>query len=120
MKIEVSNGEIVDKFTILQLKYEHIKDPEKLKNIKKEMDYLEKIVLKLNINPDLQIYLKKINGELWVVEDALRLLEKRREFKNAFVYIARLVYTLNDKRAEVKKKINIETNSKFVEEKSYG
>lgn len=119
MKIEVSNGEIVDKYTILQLKYQHISDPVKLRNVKEEMDYLQKIVSKININPALQKKLKDINSDLWDVEEAIRKCEKDRDFGEAFIYLARKVYVLNDKRAEVKKEINIDTKSNFVEEKSY-
>jgi len=121
MEIEVSNGEIVDKVTILEIKNTNITDPDKLFNIKKEFDYLNSIMLRLNINNVSDDYKKlyTINNSLWDIEDLLRIKENKKEFDGGFIELARKVYHLNDKRAEVKKRINIKTKSNFIEEKSY-
>lgn len=119
MEIEVSNGEIVDKLTILEIKKLNILDKNKLSNITKELEYLKKINLSLNIDNKLYKKLFDINKELWDVEDAIRVKENNNQFDQEFINLARKVYILNDKRAEVKREINDVTNSNFVEEKSY-
>lgn len=120
MKIEISIGEIVDKLSILQIKQDNINDISKLINIKNEYLYLYKIVFaELNIHIDDYIPLLNINQKLWGIEDQIRIKEKKQEFDNEFIELARSVYITNDKRAELKKEINIKYGSKFVEEKSY-
>jgi len=120
MKIEISIGEIVDKLSILQIKQDNINDISKLINIKNEYLYLYKIVFaELNIHMDDYIPLLNINQKLWGIEDQIRIKEKKQEFDNEFIELARSVYITNDKRAELKKEINIKYGSKFVEEKSY-
>jgi len=121
MKVEVSNGEIVDKITILKIKSERITDVDKLKNIQKELGELLPLldVIGTQLGSELFIELYNINSELWIVEDELRELERKREFGDEFIRLARAVYYTNDKRFEVKKRINLQTSSKFVEEKSY-
>lgn len=122
MKIEVSVGEIVDKLTILHIKMSNILDIEKLKNISKEYGYLKDVVEDdLNISTESDEYLKllEINKELWDIEDLIREKEKLKLFDDEFISLARSVYITNDKRAEIKKEINIKYGSKFVEEKSY-
>ena len=122
MKIEVSHGEIVDKLTILQIKKENITDPSKLDNIVKEYDYLLSIVENdLEISTESPEYLKllSINKELWKIEDDIRDKERDKVFDTEFIELARSVYTTNDKRAEIKKEINLKYGSLFVEEKSY-
>lgn len=119
MKIEVSNGEIVDKYTILIIKQEKITDAAKLKNINNELDSLK---IPLGLIPVSFIDFKAlitVNRKLWEVEDKLRLYEKRLKYDLGFIGLARKVYILNDERAEIKKKINISTRSYLVEEKSY-
>lgn len=120
IKIIVSNGEIVDKITILQIKLENIKESVKLENIKKEFDYLYSI-MKESIDIDNEMYedLLAINKQLWDIEDKIRDKERNKEFDNEFIELARSVYFVNDKRSEVKKRINLLTESVFVEEKSY-
>lgn len=117
MKIEVSNGEIVDKYTILQIKKEKCNDLVKLKNILTELNYLTSIVEKLNIPNDILINLKEINLKLWQVEDDIRLQESIKSFDKNFIELARLVYITNDKRFEIKNQINKITQSLIVEEK---
>jgi len=121
MKIEVSNGEIIDKLTILQIKCERIRDQEKLKNIRKEYDELREQALSV-LKQDDPLYkaLYNINYELWDIEDRIRELERRKDFGKDFIETARSVYFKNDLRAGIKKEINIKTSSDLIEEKSYG
>jgi hypothetical protein len=121
MEIEVSTGEIVDKFTILTLKQANINDEEKLKSVIKELNYLSEKLLELSIPTDetLMVELLKVNSSLWKVEDLLRDFEKANSFGEEFIDLARSVYKLNDKRSYIKKEINIKYGSKFVEEKQY-
>jgi hypothetical protein len=119
MKIEVANGEIVDKYTILKIKNDKVKDNSKLKNIQAEMCYLESIIQNISIIPERIDELININSKIWNIEDDIRKKEKNKEYDLEFIELARSVYFNNDKRAEIKKKINIETDSMFVEEKSY-
>jgi hypothetical protein len=121
MKIGVSIGEIVDKLSILHIKKDNIVDVIKLENINKEYVYLHEIVFsQLNINYD-EDYSKllDVNKSLWVIEDKIRFKERDKEFDNDFIELARSVYFTNDKRAEIKKEINLKYGSLFVEEKSY-
>jgi hypothetical protein len=120
MEIEVSVGEIVDKLSILSLKKEYIQDNQKLTNVNKEYDYLhEKVFTILNIDVTDYNFLLEINRSLWFVEDRLRLMESNNDFGSEFVDAARSVYLYNDRRADIKKDINLKYGSSFVEEKSY-
>ena len=120
MKIEVSIGEIVDKLSILQIKTEMIKEEEKLSNVKKEYDYLYDIVFnEMKIEQSDFLDMVSINKELWNIEDDIRDKERDKEFDDVFIKLARAVYVTNDKRADVKKNINLKYGSTFVEEKSY-
>jgi len=120
MKIEVSNGELIDKLTIIQIKLERIKDPQKLKNLKKEYDVLKKATSSvLKTSDPLYKALYEVNCELWDIEDHIRDLERKKDFGNDFISTARSVYFKNDKRSEIKKEINVRTASGLFEEKSY-
>ena len=124
MLVEVSNGELMDKLSILELKLKNITDTKKLINIKVEFNELNPLVQKLfkKYSPDvnkLYIKLAEINGKLWVIEDEIRQCEKDKNFGTKFVKLARDVYFTNDVRSELKKEINILTNSGVIEEKSY-
>lgn len=120
MKIEVSNGEIIDKLTILQIKIGRITDSEKLDNIRNEYDDLKKVTDSILSSDDpLYISLHEVNCELWDIEDHIRDLERKKDFGDDFIETARSVYFKNDKRAELKRQINIRTGSGFIEEKSY-
>jgi hypothetical protein len=120
MKIEVSNGEIIDKLTIIQIKIERIKDESKLRNLKKEYEELRSATADiLKMEDPLYQALYDINCELWDIEDHIRDLERKKDFGEDFVTTARSVYFKNDKRSEVKRAINIKTSSGFIEEKSY-
>jgi hypothetical protein len=121
MKIEVSNGEIVDKITILKIKSEKITDNTKLKNVNNELNSLLPLLEEIGILEDNILFtgLYDINSRLWEVEDELRLCEKNDRFDDYFLTLARSVYVLNDTRFEIKKEINLKTSSNFIEEKSY-
>jgi len=120
MKIEVSNGEIVDKMTILQIKSEKIDDPVKVKNILNEISSIEDSFLSISSYEDpLYWELKTINSELWKIEDDIREKERDHRFDDEFISLARNVYIINDKRALTKHNINMKTNSNLIEEKSY-
>ena len=124
MKIEVSNGEILDKITILVIKSKKISDPIKLKNINVELNelvpFLDIVGYKTNITVhDLVTELETVNEKLWVVEDKLRDKERSKQFDDEFIQLARDVYFTNDERASIKKRLNEVTYSKLVEEKSY-
>ena len=121
--IEVSVGELLDKVSILEIKKEKIKDPEKLKFIENEHSILTeqlnknvKTDQKLN---DLFLTLKNINAKLWVIEDDKRQCEKDKEFSDKFVKLSRDVHFLNDDRAKIKLEINNHTGSKIKEIKEY-
>jgi hypothetical protein len=121
MVIEVSNGEIIDKLTIIQLKLERITDKGKVKNLKKEFSVLEKAASSVISSEDpLYIALYNVNSSLWDIEDHIRDLERRKDFGNEFIETARSVYFNNDKRSEIKREINLKTSSGLIEEKSYG
>ena len=124
MKVEVSNGELLDKLTILELKLTNIADVQKLSNIQKEHDELSPLTDQLfdSYGEELKNLYKKlteINSELWTIEDDIRECERNKDFGSDFVSLARAVYFTNDKRSDVKKAINLLTDSGFVEEKSY-
>lgn len=120
MKIEISNGELVDKLTIIAIKLERIKDESKIKNLLKEYEELKK-ALSTIIDQEDPLYkaLYEVNCELWDIEDHIRDLERRNDFGEDFIRTARSVYMRNDKRSEIKREINIRTGSGLIEEKSY-
>lgn len=121
--VPISPGELVDKITILEIKNERIRDEGKLKNVKMELDLLER-VQRENIPATedmnaLKARLRSINETLWVIEDEIRDCERAKNFGEIFIALARKVYYTNDDRAAVKRDINIVLGSQIVEEKSY-
>ena len=116
----ISIGELIDKITILEIKKMHMTG-EKLKNVKRELDYL--LVITKDNNIDLNTSnvnkLRLINTELWNIEDEIRKKELQQSFKKDFIELARSVYIKNDLRSLLKKTINIENGSDLIEEKSY-
>jgi hypothetical protein len=120
MKIEVSNGEIIDKLTILEIKLERIKDEAKRLNLLKEYTILSEAAKSI-LPKDHELYkeLYKVNTSLWEIEDTIRDLERKKDFGQKFIETARSVYFSNDKRSEIKKLINQQTGSNLIEEKSY-
>ena len=126
MKIEVSNGEIIDKYTILTIKLQEIKDEAKLANVQNEYDSLTPEIEAIYANTNdqkaleaLHTDLLNVNKTLWNIEDQIRDCEREKDFGSNFVELARSVYYTNDDRADVKKQINVLTGSDLVEEKSY-
>tara|TARA_R110000744_G_scaffold65330_2_gene134145 strand:- start:1981 stop:2358 length:378 start_codon:yes stop_codon:yes gene_type:complete len=121
MKIDVSNGELLDKISILEIKHQKLEDLEKLKNVQEELDLLIPCLKVLDLYLDSEEYtsLTEVNSELWELEDEIRLKEQRKNFDWDFITCARQIYMLNDKRAMIKRKINLVTNSHVVEEKSH-
>ncbi len=128
MKIEISNGEIFDKLSILCIKKINIKDEEKLRNIDKELkelDYAVRLILSLLTTEEASAcftlfqQLLIINGDLWIIEDRIRRKEAEDVFDEEFIELARDVYKTNDVRADMKRRINIITQSNLTEEKSY-
>lgn len=121
--LPVSWGEVFDKLTILQIKAEKLNDSAKLANVERERTEIEKVIGDMARFPaglsDLIEQLKTINSELWDVEDGKRDCERRQNFDEAFVQLARNVYFGNDKRAAIKRSINDLLGSAIVEEKSY-
>ena len=122
MKIEVSNGDILDKMSILVIKFMRIEDSSKLANVRSEMKSIMPVFTDL-VNNDAcaleYIDLLYVNKKLWEVEDEIRMLEKSKDFGERFVELARSVYMMNDERARIKNRINKLTKSDIVEEKSY-
>ena len=121
--VEVSVGELLDKLSILEIKKEKIKDPEKLKYINDEYKILKSEFDK-NVKSGEQLtklfeVLKEINSRLWVVEDDKRLCEKNSDFGEKFIKLSRDVHLLNDNRAKLKLEINNYTGSKIKEIKEY-
>ena len=121
--VEVSVGELLDKISILEIKSEKIKDPEKLKFINDEYK-----ILKDQLNTNIKDYseieslyntLKEINLKLWSIEDDKRLCEKNSDFGEKFIKLSRDVHFLNDERSKIKLEINNKTGSKIKEIKEY-
>ena len=121
--VEVSIGELLDKISILEIKQDKIKDPEKLKFINNEHSIL-KDQLKKNVKSDdnlnnLYQSLKEINAKLWIIEDDKRQCEKDKDFGEKFIKLSRDIHFLNDDRAKIKLKINNHTGSIIKEIKEY-
>ena len=121
--VEVSVGELLDKISILEIKIEKIKDPEKLKFINDDYNVL-KDQLNKNVKSNEKLEklfqsLKEINAKLWVIEDAKRLCEKNSDFGDKFIKLSREIHFLNDDRSKVKLEINNHTGSKIKEIKEY-
>ena len=121
--VEVSIGELLDKISILEIKIEKIKDPEKLKFINIEHSIL-KNQLKTNVKYDdklnkMYLSLKEINTKLWAIEDEKRECEKNKDFKEKFIKLSRDIHFLNDDRAKIKLEMNIHSGSKIREIKEY-
>jgi len=121
--VPVSPGELIDKLTILEIKSERMSDAKKLANVKLELNLLSDTwaksdYAKIDISMEWS-ELKRINAELWDIEDQIRDEERHQRFGDEFIRLARAVYFINDDRAAVKRQINDKLGSKIVEEKSY-
>ena len=121
--VEVSVGELLDKISILEIKQDKIKDPEKLNFINNEHSIL-KNQLEKNVKSDEKLEklfqdLKDINAKLWVIEDDKRQCEKNKDFGEKFIKLSRDIHFLNDNRAKIKLEINNHTGSRIKEIKEY-
>jgi len=123
ISVPVSYGELIDKITILEIKSAHIRDAAKLANVRAELDALNETwsshaASRTDISAA-RGRLKKVNEDLWDIEDRIRLKEKAQSFDAEFIELARSVYFRNDDRAAIKREINQTLGSRLVEEKSY-
>ena len=123
IKVVLSVGELIDKITILQLKMKFIKNKEQLNNVKNELRTLKPLLKENNLETPkinkLLTELYEVNLKLWKIEDKIRDKERQSDFSDEFISLARSVYYTNDKRADIKKKINLISGSELIEEKSY-
>jgi Family of unknown function (DUF6165) len=121
--IECSPGEVIDKITILEIKSERISDPDKLLNVRRELDALrlafDQTIARSEVLLALSAELRSVNEAIWNVEDEIRICEREGDFGPRFIELARSVYKNNDHRAALKRKINEQLGSRIVEEKSY-
>ena len=118
----ISLGELVDKISILIVKQKNIKEENKLNQVNKELNFLQDVLLKNITKDEIDNYLKElidINSKLWVIEDEIRNCERKKQFDQIFIELARSVYFTNDKRANIKLNINEKFGSELVEVKSY-
>jgi len=123
MKVEISNGDLLDKISILEIKMNKFEDGSKKENVQKELKALVESAVESSLEDwllsDEYKELLEVNSALWLIEDAIRQKEAAQQFDEEFVELARSVYLVNDERAAIKKRINEETNSLIVEEKQY-
>jgi hypothetical protein len=121
VQIPVSIGELFDKIAILEIKSAVVDDPLKLQRVEHELSLLRAIEIQFSWSgsDDLVAELKRTNEALWKIEDAIRDCERRKDFGSEFISLARSVYELNDRRAELKKQLNTLHGSDIVEEKNY-
>jgi hypothetical protein len=121
--VPVSPGELLDKITILRIKSRRIHEPDKLRNVRLELDALETTwagsrPAGIDVEAEVQA-LMAVNERLWVIEDDIRDKERARSFDPEFIRLARAVYVENDERAAIKRRINLKLGSGIIEEKSY-
>jgi hypothetical protein len=123
IRVPISPGELLDKITILRIKSTRMSDPEKLANVRMELQVLEETwrsspYARPGIEADVNALLE-VNERLWVIEDDIRDKERAQAFDAEFIRLARAVYFENDERAAIKRRINLQLGSSIVEEKSY-
>lgn len=123
ISVPIAPGELIDKLTILEIKAANIKDADKLANVRTELELLERTWRESPFaSADIQAQwdgLREVNRQLWQIEDDIRDKERAGEFDQRFIELARSVYITNDRRAALKKEINLKLGSRIVEEKSY-
>lgn len=121
IKAPISIGELIDKITILEIKAERIDCPEKRAHVLRELGALKEVETLLPTAPpqDEIDNLRAVNGTLWAVEDAIRLCDRFGDFGDKFVSLAQCVYKTNDRRSEIKRRINEACGSEIVEAKQY-
>ena len=122
-RIPISWGELLDKITILQIKLENLTSQVSLSNVARELKQLQSIFSKYCPETiktkQLEVELKRINQQLWDIEDKIRDKERNKSFDAEFIQIARSVYIINDERSRIKRRINETFGSDLTEEKSY-
>jgi Family of unknown function (DUF6165) len=123
IRVPISPGELLDKITILRIKSTRMSDPQKLANVRSELQVLEETwrgsnYAKAGLEADVNALLD-VNERLWVIEDDIRDKERAQAFDAEFIRLARAVYVENDERAAIKRRINSKLGSSIVEEKSY-
>jgi hypothetical protein len=121
--VPVSPGELLDKITILRIKSQRMADPNKLANVRLELDALEatwkgSAYASIDVVGEMRA-LQAVNERLWMIEDAIRDKERAQAFDAEFIRLARSVYIENDERAAIKRRLNLKLGSSLVEEKSY-
>ena len=123
LDVQMPPGEFFDKLTILEIKSERIEDPAKLANVRRELDLLRATwAASRAAAPDVTALvadLRRVNEALWDIEDRIRRKEAERRFDDEFIELARSVYRTNDRRAAIKRSLNLVLESEFLEEKSY-
>jgi len=119
ISIPVGLGELYDKISVLEIKSEKITDTEKLAYVNEELSALRETAKQFPVDLTLYAELKDVNSRLWEIEDAIRIEESKKDFGEKFIKLARSVYVTNDRRAEIKKQINLASGSDIVEVKSY-
>lgn len=121
--VPLSPGELIDKITILHIKSQRIDDPQKVANVRIELELLEatwRACVPADADIDAEYTaLRDINERLWDIEDDIREKERQGSFDQEFIDLARAVYVTNDERSAVKRRINVTLGSRIVEEKSY-
>lgn len=121
--VEIAPGELIDKITILEIKLERMDDEEKIRNVRFEWETLvasrDSAIQPSQELDRLTMELRGVNEKLWVIEDDIRDCQRNKDFGDTFIELARAVYISNDKRAALKKEINLLLGSRIVEEKSY-
>ncbi|MDR3401423.1 MAG: DUF6165 family protein [Chthoniobacter sp.] len=119
ISIPVGAGELYDKISILEIKSERISNEAKLAYVRNELAALRNVAAGIPVDKALYAELKEMNERLWDIEDAIREEEARQSFGEKFIQLARSVYVTNDRRAEIKRLINLASDSDIVEVKSY-
>ena len=123
LNVQTSPGEFLDKLTILEIKAERITDPAKLANVRRELELMRATWAASPLAgrdvSRLVARLRTVNEALWVTEDRIRTHEAEGRFDEEFVALARSVYRDNDRRAAIKRELNLLLGSDILEEKSY-
>ena len=123
LNLQTAPGEFLDKLTILEIKSERMSDAAKLANVRRELELLRETwaasPFSVRDVAALVAQLKQVNEALWEIEDAIRAKEAAKSFDAEFVELARSVYRTNDRRAEIKRELNVALGSEILEEKSY-
>lgn len=123
LNVQTAPGEFLDRLTILEIKAERMRDPAKLDNVRRELELLRETwaasPLSVRDVAEPVARLKAVNEALWDIEDRIRAKEAERAFDAEFVELARSVYRTNDRRAAIKRELNVALGSEILEEKSY-